>query len=1822
MNTVICTFALCLIGIVMIEGIADGHYNRSSLIKDTITATCGGNCFCDSPMAPGAVISHSNYNEYWQNNRNCWWKILVNNPTLRFTFFQTEYIIDPVIISRCDNVDCSMYETLQTYHSPSGDYTQPLEEVVEYRTDFGIYITFTSGPWERERGFRAYFDTFERAVVIETECEANTYCVDGVKLSCPDGTGADPGSTECAPCEVGEYLSSSGCLQCEANTYCVDGVKLSCPDGTGSDPGSTECAPCEVGEYLSIRGCRVVADGYYNHSIGIKDTITATCGGNCLCDPVQMASDAFISSSNVIEYYKNDRNCWWKILVKNPTLRFTYGETEYLNDPVIISRCDNVDCSIHETLHTYHSPSNYYWPTFGEVVDYRTDFGIYITFTSNHAQLFQGFRAYFDTVGTEVLTETECEANTYCVDGVKFSCPFGTDSDPGSTECAACEVGEYSSSSGCLQCEANTYCVAAVKHPCPVGKESDPGSSRCWSVPGNYTDVTTGIERQCEGNTYCLYGLRTPCPNGTYASPGSSECAACVADTYPSSSGCLICPVGTRSRGTDDVCCAIGTSLQDPPPITCRAANSSCSAGSYSTYGSDPKECSQCPQGMFSEARAFECSNCSAGMYSETGESCSFCPDGKYTVVGQFGCSDCLGDQVTNYERTGCICPEGTSIVEGDQGECTECLAGTKSISTRVECEICGVNTWSGAGSNVCHACPGDQVTNYERTECICPEGTSLVEGDQGECIECLAGTKSIPSQVVCEICGVNTWSGARSNVCHMCPADSVSSVGSTSLNTCSCVSGFVRDENDPWGCSMCGVGRYNDMVGNDECIQCPAGTASNNIGATSLDACIPCGVNTWSGTGSNVCHMCPVNSVSSVGTTSLNTCSCVTGFVRDGNDPWGCSMCGVGRYNDVEGNDECIQCPAGTASNNLGATSLDACIPCGVNTWSGDGSNVCHMCPVNSVSSVGTTSLNTCSCVTGFVRDENDPWGCSMCGVGRYNDVVGNDECIQCPSGTASNNVGATSLDTCIPCGVNTWSGAGLNVCHACPTGLVSTYERTGCVCPEGFFRVEGDQGACTECPAGTKSISPGVECEICDVNTWSGAGSNVCHACPEDQATNYERTECVCPEGTTPGEASATRANCICNAGYGYTALADGNACTACAAGTYKTVTGAFSCTPCGAGMYAETTGQTSCMPCPADTYSVAARLTCQSLQSFARTSFPWTTIQQNDEFLALLQGNPPAGINIGSHYTSNTVPDARGSTYTHTVTITDSPVVTIPINEKTEVVSLYGDIGTVWEWPPLPPTYTRCWAVRNTVVANWTVACYKNSPSLYIVDQVTIIDSSTEQVPVLAGVTANENFLHSTYTWNTALTSTEMKVVTMALRKEIGGVPYQGSLAVTQISDLRAYYMRFLMAVRPVRGINIFADAVFCDGWYCSYVPNRMGPGFRSEIMPWDRPRIISYAGGSNGAENPITVLRGNQLTYMRWPAQSIPVKMTICSVSRCISGGTCRRIFNGVNNWNGFMSGDSSNNLFHGHAYGKRGIVSYNNQAKTQLDSSVGGLNNWLVICGKTGGVSPNNVIMDQVAIGIDSGSAGLTGQLNINMYESSDFEVHSLYVWDVELSGTQMKHVTAALRAQIGGAPDLVVGNAVGPVVVPMTPAPTAYEQVCPSGAYMAHTTTNGDCTYCGEGAYVDIQVCICFPGYKVSRDGGVCTPCGLNGTYSNTDDASECTPCLAGTYANTRGASSCTSCVDGTYSDTGASSCTSCVMGTYSNTAGGSSMCTPCVAGTYSDTTGASSCTSCLRGTYSLTEGSSSACTSCLPGTYSGTVGASTECTSCEKGSF
>jgi hypothetical protein len=571
---------------------------------------------------------------------------------------------------------------------------------------------------------------------------------------------------------------------------------------------------------------------------------------------------------------------------------------------------------------------------------------------------------------------------------------------------------------------------------------------------------------------------------------------------------------------------------------------------------------------------------------------------------------------------------------------------------------------------------------------------------------------------------------------------------------------------------------------------------------------------------------------------------------------------------------------------------------------------------------------------------------------------------------------------------------------------------------------------------------------------------------------------------------------------------------------------------------------------------------------------SAFPWDTPQQNDQFLLLLVAKPPVGINIFSHYVSNTVPDARGSTYS--VSITGSPQLTTgsDAGAVNVVTSLYIPVGTVLTWPT-PPTqggFTRCWTwVTHNGESKWVVECfssmdYEMAPFSHVTDQTTGL-SQVMTLPALD--TAVGNYVHSSYTWDIELDNAEMKLVTRALRKELGGVPYEGSVAVVPITDIRAYKLRFLLALRPPQSINIFADFVGTT------VRDRMGNGFEATLTAGEAV-LVPSTGLSNGANNTITALQGTMSTALLWPVGSIPPIMTICSVSRYAGSCTpsawqgCGQILTATG------SPSYTSATFHGHASKKRGMARYSGGWTTQYDFSEGVLlTDWLVMCGTNEGAIPDNVVIDQFGVGTRLGGVKAeTNQFNVNYHgfagAVSDFEMHSLYIWPASLSAVQMRQVTTALRAQIGGTPD-IGGNLVGPEVAPMAPAPTAYEQVCAAGFNLE--TATGDC--------------VCGPGLTIA-DGA-------------------CVACAAGTYSTETGrVTMCDSCPAGTSSDEGSDELIDCkCVAGYTAISDGVS-CTACGAGTYKAAIGYGECTPCSAGTYSIETGRATVCN--VPGVQSVTV--------------
>ena len=121
-------------------------------------------------------------------------------------------------------------------------------------------------------------------------------------------------------------------------------------------------------------------------------------------------------------------------------------------------------------------------------------------------------------------------------------------------------------------------------------------------------------------------------------------------------------------------------------------------------------------------------------------------------------------------------------------------------------------------------------------------------------------------------------------------------------------------------------------------------------------------------------------------------------------------------------------------------------------------------------------------------------------------------------------------------------------------------------------------------------------------------------------------------------------------------------------------------------------------------------------------------------------------------------------------------------------------------------------------------------------------------------------------------------------------------------------------------------------------------------------------------------------------------------------------------------------------------------------------SAGVLDEWLVMCESSSRYAPGNVWIDQEAIGIDTTTRDVSGQLSVNYdtEQTSLFQLHSLYIWDQDLKGSQMKQITASLRAQIGGIPDYEEKT-----VTRRTKSETAYEQVCKTGS--TRNADTGDC---------------------------------------------------------------------------------------------------------------------------------------------------------------
>jgi len=387
------------------------------------------------------------------------------------------------------------------------------------------------------------------------------------------------------------------------------------------------------------------------------------------------------------------------------------------------------------------------------------------------------------------------------------------------------------------------------------------------------------------------------------------------------------------------------------------------------------------------------------------------------------------------------------------------------------------------------------------------------------------------------------------------------------------CNAGFTGPDDN---CIACVAGKYKSITGSSDCIGCYVGQFSTIVGATY-----------------NVCQNCASNSDSFEHSDAATGCACNAGWV--GPDTGQCVMCEAGKYKTEAGSVLCTDCRAGQYSVVVAATS-----------------DRCMYCPHYSSSPPASGNLEVCTCNAGAQGPDAGP--CALCVAGKYKINSGNALCADCLPNQYSEAVGATS-NVCQTCSANSQSPAGSGAQTSCKCNAgAQGFDGGSCsLCIAGKYKISSGDALCTECLANQYSTAVGAAanvCQTCAANSQSPAGSGVqtsciCNAgaqgpdagpctlciagtykigsgnalCTNCLANQYSAAvsavENVCQTCTTNSQslvASEEQTSCICNAGW---SGINGEVCTICAAGKYKTDVGSASCTACATGKFSVVTG-----------------------------------------------------------------------------------------------------------------------------------------------------------------------------------------------------------------------------------------------------------------------------------------------------------------------------------------------------------------------------------------------------------------------------------------------------------------------------------------------------------------------------------------------------------------------------------------------------------------------------------------------------------------------
>tara|TARA_B110001450_G_scaffold129971_1_gene122223 strand:+ start:19967 stop:28030 length:8064 start_codon:yes stop_codon:yes gene_type:complete len=536
---------------------------------------------------------------------------------------------------------------------------------------------------------------------------------------------------------------------------------------------------------------------------------------------------------------------------------------------------------------------------------------------------------------------------------------------------------------------------------------------------------------------------------------------------------------------------------------------------------------------------------------------------------------------VNNTNNTRCeTCP----INQGKNSfkSCETCPTGQYRNLSDEECITCP-GGWVGSvdsSNERCSKCEAGQYQNIN--ECKeCPKGYSQREGAMNYCEECKAGFVSDVNAMNCTTCTIKKPSNDNRTECSECQAgQEASSVAPFVCNDCKV--GFYSTEGS--NCTLCQIGKFQNVTGQGECISCPNG--KNSSGDVGFSECYTgTFISAGSGLQNNNEVLCTAGTYSIGGVNAICK-TCATGSYSV--SPFKhCQQCGNGQY--VQ-NQQCQQCPQGYAG------TAGICDECYYGQYQDETNSVsCKVC--DGLATTVTTGSTTCvNCTDSFeiIKDgqcANCPLGkvnspeelckpcapgeevvhkkCTECQIGKFIDITEEYYCQDCPVGY---NSAAKSTECSLEMGGNT-----------CASGY---YFDLSCKkCPRGYVSSGSQQTRCVQCRAGKAQPSEGKsECIVCTIGQYSAANVNIhCELCQKGKFQHLSQqgdcNDCIggsyadslghdlcktCPLGKTSVNMKATRESDCQDCASGKFGVANGQ-CEECPESTWQNETGKSDCKKC---------------------------------------------------------------------------------------------------------------------------------------------------------------------------------------------------------------------------------------------------------------------------------------------------------------------------------------------------------------------------------------------------------------------------------------------------------------------------------------------------------------------------------------------------------------------------------------------------------------------------------------------------------------------------------